>query len=409
MARQDGGGTGGGGCAATGNTSGAAPCSRPRRRTPPTNTVASASTTNTTSKVVSAHAPGNGRNNTATNAGENNRGNWRSKNRSAGSSGAAKRANHAGRNCCSKTVTADNISRPGTGPGGAPNSRTASCSAPNCHSHNAATPRAMTSGCGSDLVGSGEATVKGPVQGRQHLRWQQSKPSGKLGQDRRPAMTPERNPKLEPGWLAVLGDVFEQPFMHDLRRFLVEEKSQYTVYPPGKDIFAAFDHTPFAKVRVVILGQDPYHGPNQAHGLCFSVRPGVPPPPSLQNIFAEIEQDLGIARPRHGYLTHWADQGVLLLNTVLTVRGRASGFAPRPWLGAIHRPGHCRTQPPAGRLGVSVVGIAGPAQSSRCGQAAPPGPDGAASQSAVCVSRLCRLQALFTNQPLAAGTRAPGH
>jgi uracil-DNA glycosylase len=138
-------------------------------------------------------------------------------------------------------------------------------------------------------------------------------------------MTPERNPKLEPGWLAVLGDVFEQPFMHDLRRFLVEEKSQYTVYPPGKDIFAAFDHTPFAKVRVVILGQDPYHGPNQAHGLCFSVRPGVPPPPSLQNIFAEIEQDLGIARPRHGYLTHWADQGVLLLNTVLTVRAGQAG------------------------------------------------------------------------------------
>lgn len=142
----------------------------------------------------------------------------------------------------------------------------------------------------------------------------------------------QRTPDLEPGWLAVLGDVFEQPFMHQLRQFLVEEKRQHTVYPPGKDIFAAFRHTPFQQVRVVILGQDPYHGPGQAHGLCFSVRPGVPPPPSLQNIFAEIQSDLGIVRPRHGYLTHWADQGVLLLNTVLTVRaGQAGSHQGRGW------------------------------------------------------------------------------
>lgn len=145
-------------------------------------------------------------------------------------------------------------------------------------------------------------------------------------------MEQQRTPDLEPGWLAVLGDVFEQPFMHQLRQFLLEEKRHHTVYPPGKDIFAAFRHTPFHQVRVVILGQDPYHGPGQAHGLCFSVRPGVPPPPSLQNIFAEIQADLGIVRPRHGYLTHWADQGVLLLNTVLTVRaGQAGSHQGRGW------------------------------------------------------------------------------
>jgi len=145
-------------------------------------------------------------------------------------------------------------------------------------------------------------------------------------------MPGSRTPQIEPSWLAVLGDAFDAPTMKALREFLVEEKRNHTVYPPGREIFAAFDHTPFDRVRVVILGQDPYHGAGQAHGLCFSVRPGVPVPPSLDNIFAEIRADLGVARPDHGCLVHWARQGVLLLNTVLTVRaGAPQSHAGRGW------------------------------------------------------------------------------
>lgn len=132
--------------------------------------------------------------------------------------------------------------------------------------------------------------------------------------------------------MAVMGDVFQEEYMGELRQFLVEEKQKYTVYPPGKDIFNAFWYTPFDQVRVVILGQDPYHGPGQAHGLCFSVRPHVPVPPSLQNIFKEIHDDLGIGIPDHGYLVHWARQGVLLLNACLTVRaGSPQSHAGQGW------------------------------------------------------------------------------
>lgn len=139
-------------------------------------------------------------------------------------------------------------------------------------------------------------------------------------------------PQLEPSWLAVMGDVFDQPYMQALRQFLVEEKQHATVYPPGPEIFSAFWATPFDDVRVVILGQDPYHGEGQAHGLCFSVQPEVRPPPSLQNIFQEIQTDLGIARPDNGYLMPWARQGVLLLNAVLTVRaGQPQSHAGHGW------------------------------------------------------------------------------
>ena len=126
--------------------------------------------------------------------------------------------------------------------------------------------------------------------------------------------------KLEASWLAQLSDAFAQPYMAELKTFLVEEKRRYRVFPPGSEIFRAFDATPFESVRVVILGQDPYHGEGQAHGLCFSVKPPTPPPPSLKNIFKELNQDLGVPISRHGDLSHWASQGVLLLNTVLTVR-----------------------------------------------------------------------------------------
>ena len=141
--------------------------------------------------------------------------------------------------------------------------------------------------------------------------------------------------KLEPSWRERIGAYLERPQMQALSAFLRAEKQQgKVIFPPGPEIFAAFEHTPFERVRVVILGQDPYHGPGQAHGLCFSVRPGVPPPPSLQNIFKEIRRDLGIAPPDHGCLTPWADRGVLLLNAVLTVeRGLAASHQGKGWEG----------------------------------------------------------------------------
>lgn len=139
--------------------------------------------------------------------------------------------------------------------------------------------------------------------------------------------------KMEPSWKSRLAPEFEKPYMQKLRAFLKTEiEAKKKVYPRASEWFAAFDHTPFDKVKVVILGQDPYHGPGQAHGLCFSVKPGVPPPPSLVNIFKELKNDLSIAPPNHGYLGSWADQGVLLLNSVLTVvEGRAAAHQGRGW------------------------------------------------------------------------------
>jgi uracil-DNA glycosylase len=130
----------------------------------------------------------------------------------------------------------------------------------------------------------------------------------------------------------VLAEEFESSYFLSLKEFLVEEKKKYTIYPPGKLIFNAFEHTPFDKLRVVILGQDPYHGPGQAHGLCFSVPIGVPAPPSLVNIFKEVKSDLGLEIPAHGNLEKWADQGVFLLNATLTVRaGQAGSHQGKGW------------------------------------------------------------------------------
>ena len=141
--------------------------------------------------------------------------------------------------------------------------------------------------------------------------------------------------KLEPSWKQRVGEYLQRPDMQSLAAFLREQKrAGKRLYPPGPDIFNAFAHTPFDAVRVVILGQDPYHAPGQAHGLCFSVRPGVRVPPSLDNIFREIERDLGIPRPPHGCLTAWADRGVLLLNSVLTVEeGCAGAHQGKGWEG----------------------------------------------------------------------------
>lgn len=131
--------------------------------------------------------------------------------------------------------------------------------------------------------------------------------------------------KIEPSWKARLQPEFEKPYFENLIRFVKEEYATQTVYPPGSKIFTAFDACPFDNVKVVLLGQDPYHGPGQAHGLAFSVNEGVTSPPSLGNIFKEIRSDLGKPVPKSGYLMRWAGQGVLLLNATLTVRANTPG------------------------------------------------------------------------------------
>lgn len=139
--------------------------------------------------------------------------------------------------------------------------------------------------------------------------------------------------KLEESWKLVLGQEFSDPYMGELKRFLVAERQAgKRVFPKGSEYFRALDLTPLDEVKVVILGQDPYHGFGQAHGLCFSVKPGVRIPPSLVNIYKEMETDLGIPPAKHGFLEHWAEQGVLLLNSVLTVEeGKAAAHQGKGW------------------------------------------------------------------------------
>ncbi len=132
--------------------------------------------------------------------------------------------------------------------------------------------------------------------------------------------------QLEKSWLTVLKDEFEKDYMKRLKNFLLSEKENgQIIYPPSDQIFAALDFTPFDKVKVVVIGQDPYHGASQAHGLSFSVNKGIDIPPSLRNIYKELVSDVGITMPSHGFLKHWADQGVLLLNATLTVRANEAG------------------------------------------------------------------------------------
>ncbi len=133
------------------------------------------------------------------------------------------------------------------------------------------------------------------------------------------------NVSIAPSWKPFLEAEFEKPYFHELAAFVKGEYQNYTCYPKGSEIFAAFDHCPFHETKVVIIGQDPYHGPNQANGLCFSVRDGVPHPPSLSNIFKEIKVDTGKEYPKSGNLERWAEQGVLLLNATLTVRAHQAG------------------------------------------------------------------------------------
>ncbi|MFV3305325.1 uracil-DNA glycosylase [Pseudomonas sp. NY15181] len=146
-------------------------------------------------------------------------------------------------------------------------------------------------------------------------------------------MTNEDRIKLDASWKEALHEEFEKPYMKQLGEFLRAEKAAgKVIFPPGPLIFNALNTTPLDHVKVVIIGQDPYHGPGQAHGLCFSVQPGVPTPPSLQNIYKELQRDLNLPIPNHGYLQHWAEQGVLLLNTSLTVeQARAGSHAQAGW------------------------------------------------------------------------------
>jgi uracil-DNA glycosylase len=138
---------------------------------------------------------------------------------------------------------------------------------------------------------------------------------------------------LHPSWLTHLAGEFDQPYMQHLKQFLLLQKQAgKVIYPESKNIFNAFNSTPLDQVKVVILGQDPYHGPGQAHGLCFSVQPGIQPPPSLQNMFKELRRDLGFNMPGHGCLQDWANQGVLLLNATLTVeQARAGSHQGQGW------------------------------------------------------------------------------
>ncbi len=146
-------------------------------------------------------------------------------------------------------------------------------------------------------------------------------------------MTSQKTGQLHPSWQAVIGNELEKPYMQELRNFLKEEKAAgKVIYPPSPLIFNAFNHTPFEQVRVVIIGQDPYHGDSQAHGLSFSVPNGIALPPSLLNIYKEIAADLGIKMSRNGDLTPWAQQGVLLLNATLTVeQGKAGAHQGKGW------------------------------------------------------------------------------
>jgi uracil-DNA glycosylase len=138
--------------------------------------------------------------------------------------------------------------------------------------------------------------------------------------------------KLPASWQPVLADEITQPYFKALQKFVDEERQTQTVFPPEKEVYAALEHTPYQNVNVFLLGQDPYHDDGQAHGLCFSVRPGVRPPPSLVNIYKELKADVGFRIPNNGYLVKWADQGILMLNAVLTVRAhQANSHKDKGW------------------------------------------------------------------------------
>ena len=184
-------------------------------------------------------------------------------------------------------------------------------------------------------------------------------------------------------WLAPLGAEFKKPYYKKLYETVKQEYQTRAVYPDANDIFNAFDFTPLSKVKVVILGQDPYHGPGQAHGLCFSVKPDVEIPPSLVNIYQELHDDLGCFIPNNGYLKKWAEQGVMLLNTVLTVRAHQANS---------HR-GIGWEEFTDAAIRIYTLGKTGSDEETDAYQSEAPDTGGAASQPPVCLQRIFRQQA----------------
>ena len=206
-------------------------------------------------------------------------------------------------------------------------------------------------------------------------------------------------------WDGILAGEFQQEYYKKIRYWLKKEYAEQTIYPPMEDIFNALRYTAYQDVKAVILGQDPYHGPGQAHGLCFSVRPGVPQPPSLQNIFKELQSDLGIAPPRDGTLTRWAERGVLLLNTTLTVRRGQANSHKKPRLDDLHRPCNRKAQPARAAGGVPALGRQRAQQKGPDHRAAASGARVRAPLAALSELRLFRLPAFFQMQRLSGAAR----
>ena len=213
---------------------------------------------------------------------------------------------------------------------------------------------------------------------------------------------------LQNDWAEVLDEEFEKPYYKELREFLKHAYASERVYPPMEDIYNALRVTPYASTKVVILGQDPYHGPGQAHGLSFSVRPGVQPPPSLLNIFKEMESDIGCARPNHGCLLGWAEQGVLLLNTTLTVaQGRPKSHARPCWetlTDAI-----IAKLPHARRHSIHSLGCARAKQSYSHRHPSPPHHQEPTPKPAFCQPRIFRQPSIFPCQRLSHPGRTRSH
>lgn len=204
---------------------------------------------------------------------------------------------------------------------------------------------------------------------------------------------------IQNDWLQAVGGEFRKPYYKELYDFVKEEYSTRVIYPPADDIFNALHLTPLKEVKVVILGQDPYHNEHQAHGLSFSVLPDQREiPPSLQNIYKELHDDLGCYIPDNGYLEKWARQGVLMLNTVLTVRAHQANSHQGTWLGAVYRcdPGGSKSGRPADR--VSVVGQTGPEQDPDADKSQASDLEGTSSESIVCLPRIFRMPPFQSGQ-----------
>lgn len=195
---------------------------------------------------------------------------------------------------------------------------------------------------------------------------------------------------IQNDWLEPLKPEFSKPYYAELFKFVKNEYSTRQIFPPADDIFNAFHLTPLHEVKVVILGQDPYHNDGQAHGLCFSVKPDVAIPPSLVNIYQELHDDLGCYIPNNGYLTKWAKQGVLMLNTVLTVRAPSGQFPPGYGLGAVYGRGYPYPERAGSPVGLYSLGKPGPEEGPDAEQSEASDSEGAASESSFCIPGIFR-------------------